>query len=106
MSKIRKNNWTEEEKRAVIKAVKKHPNNLSYAFIMASQVINRTPQAISTRWYQGNKGSALPLRRERRNIFNLRSSLSNSSNLKVLRTEYIKDDTDSVWTKIRNFLNS
>jgi len=43
--------WTEEEDRIVLNAVKEHANNLRFAFESVSSQLDRTPTAISMRWY-------------------------------------------------------
>ncbi len=43
--------WTESQEKAVIKAAKKNPDNLRLAFRALAKQINRTPDAIVTRYY-------------------------------------------------------
>lgn len=43
--------WSKNEERVVFRAVAEQPNNLQKAFLAASKKINRSPKAISLRWY-------------------------------------------------------
>lgn len=43
--------WTEDEDRVLLSQVKANPQNLSLAFQLTSEEINRTKGAISNRWY-------------------------------------------------------
>lgn len=43
--------WTAQEDTIVVSAVKESPTNLNAAFFGASEKINRTKGACSTRWY-------------------------------------------------------
>jgi len=79
----RKDAWTRAEEKEVYKAVKACPQNLSYAFMMASQVINRSPCAIMIRWYGSNSVNFTPLKKKKRGIFFLNSAWSRNDNTKI-----------------------
>ena len=50
MTTIRKR-WTIEEEQYLIDHLKNYSHNLQKGFLIASQHLNRTPEAISCRWY-------------------------------------------------------
>lgn len=44
--------WTESDIKTLVTAVKKYPGNLSKAFIIAAEKLNRSPIAVENKWYR------------------------------------------------------
>jgi hypothetical protein len=52
-SKTNRSPWTPDEQEVLLQHIRETPNNLSYAFDMASQALkNRRPSAVSRHWYE------------------------------------------------------
>jgi hypothetical protein len=43
--------WTKQEEKTIISCIKNNPENLSKAFACAAEVINRSTQSVSNRYY-------------------------------------------------------
>lgn len=67
--------WTFEEDNILIEEVKLHPTNLHTAFTIAACRIQRTPTAVTLRWYR-------VLRKENNFIYGVFSDKSYSMNIK------------------------
>lgn len=46
-----KRKWTDEEDKIVVQAVQAKPQNLKKCFLTVASEIDRTPEAVHTRWY-------------------------------------------------------
>lgn len=52
-SKANRTPWTSDEDEILLQHIRETPNNLSYAFDMASNALrNRKPSAVSRHWYE------------------------------------------------------
>lgn len=63
------NTWTSEEVKVCLMLIKDNPDNLRHSFRLASEKINRTPEAIAYQYY--NKDGAIYRHRRGRYLFSL-----------------------------------
>lgn len=89
--------WTPEEELIMINFIKENPHNLNDAFYKASEIINRTPKAISERWYK-------KVSKETNPCFVTIGSKTTISNKKNLTSGIVEKTTESKWKRIIKIL--
>ena len=98
-NKVRK--WTKKEDKELLKAIKKHPENLNKAFMAVSVKLNRTAAACSQRWYSHVSKSNLS---DVANIaFAICSRNKYAVNRKTPKKELPKETKLTFWQKICKF---
>lgn len=89
--------WTNQEESVIRKTVRENPENLRKAFILCSEKINRTPNAIRIRWY-AKVSKTNP-------CFVTISSKKGTKNRKISNSKNISM-TQSLWHKILNIFKN
>ena len=89
--------WTQEEESVMIDIITKNSHNLNDAFYKASEIINRTPKAISERWYK-------KVSKETNYCFLTVGSKTAVSNRKNVTSAVVEKTTTSKWKRILKIL--
>lgn len=96
-----KKKWTNDEEQVVISKVRNNPINLKKAFKEASIELDRTPDAISMKWYKGG------LREKSAKVFITCGSKTVNVNRKIVSdktSDNTRELTKSKWRRIISIL--
>lgn len=96
--------WTKDEDKALIRAIKKNPENLAKAFMTVSGKLGRTRAACATRWY------TVVSKYYRQDVndacFAIFSRNKLAINRKTLKEELPAEKRKSWWKKITDFIKA
>lgn len=91
--------WSNDEEEVVISCVKESPENLKEAFTKASTMINRTPSAITTRWYDTISNNA----DKHSTCFMCISKRKYARNRKNVKKDIPAHTNNSIWGRLISF---
>lgn len=88
-----KRRWESWEEKLIKKEIKKHPNNLRECFKICALKLNRTPKAVSDRWYY-------TISKKNSSCFMVLSSTAGVKNRKNSKYNYKITITKNIWNSI------